>query len=164
MSTSGTTWNSVKASLSIGTAVDCIIESHHPFGMLVALSNGAMGVIERIGMQHVGYDCPQDYPPVGSRIAGRVLGFRDHNQQVELALLPKLQADGTKYVEVGLHIDPSGKISYFGIELANHAVESGWRVVRVEEGGALFHKGKVSEDSVSIRLGGVSIRLYFEEF
>lgn len=75
--------------VGIGDVVECRVEKHAIFGVFVSVDEKIDGIVERIQMEQVGYDTPRDYPPVGSVIKGRVLGFRDWSHQVEIGLFPK---------------------------------------------------------------------------
>jgi hypothetical protein len=79
-----------KAHVASGTVVNCVVVRHELFGLFATIENEtAIGLIERIRMNQDGYNTPIDYPSVGSHITATALGFRDHSQQVELAMSRK---------------------------------------------------------------------------
>ena len=90
MTNSNEGWERTKAHLAIGTVVNCVVVRNELFGLFATIENEtAIRLIERIRMNQDGYNTPIDYPLVGSHITATVLGFRDHSQQVELAMSRK---------------------------------------------------------------------------
>ncbi len=72
---------------AIGNVINCEVVQHAPFGVLVVIDDEeTSGILERIRMEQDGFNTPDDYPPVGTKISAKVLGIRDWSNQVELAL------------------------------------------------------------------------------
>lgn len=83
-------WEQVQKQFKVGDSIACVVTSHQPFGLLVEIEEPPIwGVIERIGMSKQGYVTPEEYPPVGSKICGILLGFREKSRQLELKLTGK---------------------------------------------------------------------------
>lgn len=162
-------WNRTKSHLAIGAIVNCVVVRHELFGLFVTIENeSAIGLIERVRMIQDGYNTPLDYPPIGSHFAATVLGFRDHSQQVELAMPKKSNKSERmttheEVVEVGLRISDDGSLNFFGIEAVNRMLTSGKVVVRIEQGRAIMLKASESPASVKMRLLGFSVHIVVGE-
>lgn len=162
-------WKKACTSLRRGDVVSCTVTGHHQFGMLVVLDDiPVWGVIERIGMGKAGYNTPDDYAPVGSRLNATVVGFRDLSRQIELALPPKKlvrQAERKETplsVEVGVRFQSDGSLEYFGLDDVNSAIDRGMSVKKIEEGSAIFMKSTTTESSVTIKLSGFTITIILD--
>lgn len=156
-------WEETKTKISIGDTVACVVREHHPFGILVSLTDvPSGGVIERIGMEADGYHTPDEYPAIGSVINATVLGFRDHSRQVELVMPGKGTESGRQtlseeLVEVGLRMGDDGQLMFFGVESVNRMLINGGVVSRIEKGRAIMIKSGESQSHVKIQFRGFSV-------
>jgi len=156
-------WNNAKTELEVGTSVDCEVVQHAPFGVFVTVgTNRISGIIERVRMNQDGFRTPDDFPPIGSVVRATVLGFRDWNNQVELALVRKEAVDGQdsapdQFIEVGLRFGKDGKLLFFGLEQINEMIADGKKVKRIEEGRAIMVKSWESSETVTMRFEGFSV-------
>ena len=162
-------WEITKARTEIGSAVDCVVVRHEPFGVFVSIENtNATGLIERVRMNQDGYNTPNDYPQIGSHIRATVLGFRDWSKQIELALTRKVAnseetSDLDTSLEVGLRITDSGELAFFGIDDVNSRLLAGKQVIRVQEGRTIMKKAGESSDGVKLRLIGFSVVIVVQD-
>ena len=156
-------WKNAKTELEVGTSVDCEVVQHAPFGVFVTVgTNRISGIIERVRMNQDGFQTPEDFPPIGSVVKATVLGFRDWNNQVELALAKRESTDGQdsapdQCIEVGLRFGKDGKLLFFGLEQINEMIADGRKVKRIEEGGAIMVKSGESSETVTMRFEGFSV-------
>ena len=62
-----------------------------------------------------------------------------------------------KLVEVGLRMDESNKLDFFGLDEVNELIQSGMAVSAVEKGRALMTKSGESAESVRVKFEGFSV-------
>ena len=86
---SGAEWSTLKASYPVGTEVQVAVIADHEFGIFVDFGVGPLGLILIVNFpeKNRGTPLPRDpskWPKIGEPIRGRILGFRDYSQQVEM--------------------------------------------------------------------------------
>lgn len=156
-------WDLVKAQMCIGSQMDCIVTEHKPFGIFVEIQNSPfVGLLERVRMIKDGYHPPDDYPPIGCRLRATVLGFRDRNKQIDLAMVPPHTPEeqlsmAEETIETGLRFNDHNQLVFFGLERVNEMIAAGKKVIRLEEGRAIMTKSSESGESVKIRFEGFSV-------
>lgn len=74
-------WDKTKRMFPVGSAVDVLVTTEMPFGLLVEICGGGDGILECIQMERAGYRTPDEYPRVGSRIRCHVVGVREWSRQ-----------------------------------------------------------------------------------
>jgi hypothetical protein len=65
-------------------------------------------------------------------------------------------------IEVGIRIDTTAGVSFFGIEAVNKQLAAGLRIRELRPGGAVMSKVGESGDDVSVALSGCQIVVVFE--
>ena len=77
-------WESVKARLPVGTAVEGRVVHVAPFGVFVDLGVGFDGLLLVPEMAGAGPKTMAEYPKTGETVNARVIQHRDGNRQVSL--------------------------------------------------------------------------------
>jgi ribosomal protein S1 len=87
-------WEAVKRRFPIGTVVTVRVAAAPRFGIFVDLDGGALGIID-IATMKISPDAaklPLDHdawPKPGENVTGRVIWYRDYNQEIDLEWLPQ---------------------------------------------------------------------------
>lgn len=65
-------------------------------------------------------------------------------------------------IEVGIRIDATTGVAFFGIEAVNKQLAAGLRIREIRPGGLIATKTGETDDKVSLQLGGCQIVVVFE--
>lgn len=65
-------------------------------------------------------------------------------------------------IEVGIRIDMTSGVSFFGIEAVNKQLAAGLRIREIRPGGLVTSKVGESDDNVELALSGCQILVVFE--
>jgi hypothetical protein len=65
-------------------------------------------------------------------------------------------------IEVGIRIDMTAGVSFFGIEAVNKQLAAGLRIREIRPGGLVTSKVGESDDKVEVALSGCQILVVFE--
>ena len=81
-------WDDLKEIFAIGTVASGVVVRHETYGIYVDLGYGYDAIIARTEIKDEGAMLEEEYPSVGSKIKVKVLGYRDHSQQIWLSIKP----------------------------------------------------------------------------
>lgn len=88
------TWREVKQQLLVGSMIEGRVIRHEAYGVFVDIGLECEGLIQIVDISDDRPVTPEDYPPIGTRVVARVLGFKENNRQVHLGVKPsQLGAD-----------------------------------------------------------------------
>ena len=66
-------------------------------------------------------------------------------------------------IEIGIRIDETKGVAFFGVEEVNQRIAAGARVMEVRPGGAIMRKLGEDEGNVRLALGGCQIQVVLED-
>jgi ribosomal protein S1 len=88
------TWDELKETLEVGAIIVGTILRHEPYGVFVDIGYEYDGLIQITDFKDEGVMTPELYPPVGTEVRAKILGFKDHGHQVWLGVKPsQLQSE-----------------------------------------------------------------------
>jgi len=68
--------------------MDVLILKHEPYGVIVDFGYEYSGIIQITDFKDDGIMTSAEYPPIGTKIKAKVLGFKDHGFQIWFGVRP----------------------------------------------------------------------------
>ena len=81
-------WDEIKKKLAVGSVVTGLVTKHEVYGIYLDLGYGFDAVVPRTEFKDDGTMTEEEYPHVGSEVKAKVLGFRDHGEQIWMSVKP----------------------------------------------------------------------------